>query len=99
MTEDKSWYGISRDNIDWYPSIDYAKCTGCMSCVRKCTYGVYSEEGDKPKVVKPKNCLVGCTGCERVCPQGAISHPPRAYLQNLAKNSDIKLCTCGGDCE
>jgi len=93
------WFGIDREKIDWFPTIDYHKCTVCMSCVRKCTHGVYAEVEGKPKVVGPKNCVVGCTGCEPVCPQGAISHPPKEYLQNLANNQDYKLCTCGGGCE
>ena len=93
---DEKWFGIDRDKIDWFPTIDYDKCIGCMACVSKCGHGVYAEENGKPKVVKPKNCVVGCTGCEPICPQEAITHPPKSYLQGLTKNKDFKHgCDCG----
>jgi len=92
----EKWFGIPREEIDWFPTINYEKCTGCMACVKKCSNGVYGERKGKPKVVKPKNCVVGCTGCEPVCPVGAISHPPREYLEKLAKRKDFKVgCNCG----
>jgi len=97
---EKQRFGIPREQINWFPIIDYAKCVGCMACVKKCKHGVYAEESGKPKVVKPKNCLVGCTGCEPVCPQKAISHPPKEYLQKLVKKKYFQAgCTCGGECK
>jgi len=91
------WFGIPIKKIDWFPAIDYNKCIGCMACVNKCTHGVYAEKDGKPKVVKPKNCVVGCTGCEPICPQNAISHPPKSYLEKLSKRKGIKIgCQCGG---
>jgi len=96
----EKWLGIDRDEIEWFPTINYAKCTGCMACVKKCTHGVYAEKGGKPKVVKPKNCVVGCTGCEPICPQNAISHPPKSYLETLAKKDASETsCKCGGKCK
>ena len=92
-----SWCGIGRDEIDWFPTIDYTKCTGCMACVNKCKNGVYSRAKGKPRVAKPKNCVVGCTGCQPVCPVGAISHPSRGYLRSLAGRPGFKAsCSCGG---
>ena len=35
-------------------------------------------------------------GCSK-CPQKAISHPPKSYLNNLAKNAK-PACSCGGKC-
>ena len=97
---EKEWFGIPREQIDWFPAIDYASCTGCMACVKKCSHGVYGESNGKPKVVAPKNCVVGCTGCELACPQKAISHPPKDYLQKLVKRKDFKTgCACGGECK
>jgi NAD-dependent dihydropyrimidine dehydrogenase PreA subunit len=99
MKNDK-WFGIPRDEIDWFPKIDYKKCIGCMACLKKCSHGVYSEENGKPKVVKPKNCVVGCTGCDEICPQKAISHPSKEYLEELVKRKDFKMgCNCGGNCQ
>jgi len=65
--ENEKWFGIPRDEINWFPKIDYEKCAGCMACLKKCSHGVYSEENGKPKVVNPKSCVVGCTGCDEVC--------------------------------
>ena len=96
---EEKWFGIPRKEIDWYPKIDFENCTGCMVCVKKCVHGVYSEDNGKPKVVAPKNCIVGCTGCDAVCPQEAISHPAKEYLQKLTKRNDFQIeCKCGGDC-
>ena len=94
------WFGIPREEIDWFPTIDYGKCVGCMACVKKCTQGVYTDENGKPKVVAKKNCVVGCTWCDSICPKGAISHPPKEYLQNLVKRKDFQSgCACGGGCK
>lgn len=96
---ENEWFGIPRGQIDWFPTIDFGKCIGCGACVKKCTHGVFAEENGKPKVVAPKNCVVGCAGCEQVCPQEAISHPPKKYLQKLAKTKEFKICDCGGECK
>ncbi len=89
----EKWFGIDRDKIEWFPTIDYEKCIGCMACVRKCTHRVYEEEDGKPKVVGKLNCVVGCTNCEATCPVEAISHPPKEGLLKLAKQQG---CGCGG---
>lgn len=97
--ENNKWFGILREEIDWFPTIDYEKCSGCLACVRKCSNGVYAEEESRPKVINPKNCVVGCTGCDEICPQKAISHPPKEYLEELIKCDDFKMgCSCGGNC-
>jgi len=93
----ETWNGIERDKIKWFPTIDYKKCASCMVCVNFCTHEVYAEKDGKPKVVNPNNCVVGCTGCDKVCPQKAISHPPKSYLDGLVKNAK-SACSCGGKC-
>ena len=97
---DEMWKGMPREKINWHPTIDYRKCNGCLSCFRKCKHGVYSLSDGKPKVTSPKNCVVGCSGCQSVCPAGAISHPPKSYLETLAKKDASEIsCKCGGECK
>jgi len=60
---------------DWYPIIDYAKCAGCMTCVNFCPHGVFSIRDKKPQVTNGESCVDMCKGCEKICPEHAISHP------------------------
>jgi NAD-dependent dihydropyrimidine dehydrogenase PreA subunit len=77
----EEWHGIPRKEIPWYPTIDYKKCVGCGKCVDYCKLGTYEfdqKNGKQTSVVKnPYNCVVLCTGCDDVCPEGAISHPSK----------------------
>ena len=96
----KEWQGIPRKKIDWYPTIDYGKCSNCLSCISFCKNGVYKNNDGKPKVVKPYNCVVGCIGCDNICPSRAISHPPQEYLVKLANKFKKNIngnysCSCG----
>jgi NAD-dependent dihydropyrimidine dehydrogenase PreA subunit len=92
------WFGIPREEIEWFPTINYDKCVSCMACLNKCTHGVYAEDNRRPKVVNKMGCVVGCTGCQKVCAQGAISHPSKEYLKKLSKRKDFKIgCECGGN--
>ncbi len=83
--ETNKWFGIPRQEIDWFPTIDKEKCTACLTCVKFCKKGVYDVLENKPKVVEPKNCVVGCRGCDTKCLVGAISHPSDEYLNELLK--------------
>ena len=93
----ETWNGIPREKINWHPTINYRKCDGCLSCFRKCKHGVYSLSDGKPKVTSPRNCVVGCTGCQSLCPAGAISHPSESYLEGLTGKHGSELSRkCGG---
>lgn len=58
----------------WFPVIDYEKCVGCLTCYNFCPNGVFSLDGDKPKVDNPLACVEFCRGCQKICPEGAISY-------------------------
>ena len=61
---------------NWYPIIDYDKCTGCLACNDMCRHGVYKPDPETglPKVVYGQGCIYGCHGCERQCPADAIRY-------------------------
>lgn len=71
----ETYRGIPREEISWFPTIDYEKCTRCGVCVEFCHQKVYSREGDRPEVTGPYRCIIGCTGCQGKCEAGAISFP------------------------
>lgn len=76
----------TKVKILWYPVIDKEKCIKCGNCVSNCNRGVYDKnEFPKPEVIKPENCYVGCTGCARKCPVGAITY---VDLRNEVKNEE-----------
>jgi len=60
---------------NWYPVIDYEKCTGCLECVKFCPHDVLSEENGKPIVKNPDLCVDYCRGCQKgACNFGAITY-------------------------
>ena len=91
------WHGIPRHQIPWHPTIDYQKCISCGKCVEYCTLGTFEFEeknGKKKTVVKnPNNCVVLCTGCDSICPSGAVSHPSKKetneLIRTLRKTHDL----------
>jgi NAD-dependent dihydropyrimidine dehydrogenase PreA subunit len=73
----------------WYPILDYDLCTECDACFNKCSNGVYKKEGNRPIVVAPDNCVLGCRGCQNLCPVGDIQ-----YAGDTG-NTENKDCCCG----
>jgi len=96
---EETWHGIPRNKIPWYPTINYEKCIICGKCVDFCHMKVFEteeEKGKKKTVVKKLNgCVVTCTGCDSICPTGAITHPSKkeflAKIRELRKNPDYRL--------
>ena len=94
---EETWHGIPRSEIPWYPTIDYEKCVSCGKCVDYCKLGTFEFEeknGEKRTVAKnPNNCVVLCTGCDEICPTGAIKHQSKKetseIIRNLRKTHDL----------
>ncbi len=88
MTE-PTWHGIPRDKIPWHPTIDYRKCVSCGKCAEYCTLGTYelkeAKGKKKPVVSNPNNCIVLCSGCDSICPAGAITHPSKKQTQEIIR--------------
>ncbi len=91
---EEEWHGIPRKEIPWAPKIDYKKCVGCGKCVEYCTLGTFTleqKEDEKRAVVKnPNNCVVLCTGCDDVCPAGAVKHPSKKQTREKIKELRVK---------
>lgn len=83
----KSWHGVDRFNLAWYPIINLSACTGCGLCVLTCGNSVFqwNTTEKKPVVALPQNCVLGCTTCGKTCPQNAISFPedPKIFIKGL----------------
>lgn len=81
---EEQYHGIPREEIPWFPTIDYEKCTSCGVCAEFCKRGVYTMD-DAPKVTDPYRCVVSCTGCKGQCKEGAISFPTLIELREVMK--------------
>lgn len=81
----RTWQGVPREQIPWFPTVYDDLCDGCRKCVEFCPYDVFAwdEETDRPQVANPLNCIVGCTACTRICAPGAITFPPSTMLASL----------------
>jgi len=60
-------------------------------CVTSCGRSVFGYDWEKKKaiVVKPLNCMVGCTSCEVWCVFNAISFRDRQYVKDLIKERKV----------
>ncbi len=83
----ETWQGIPREEVPWYPTIRDELCDGCKKCLEFCTFGVYQydEKSDKVQVIKPFNCVVGCSICALKCKPKAIMFPPLTILEMFRK--------------
>ena len=71
----KTWFGMPREEVPWFPVIEPDKCTGCRTCVDFCRNDVLEidESAGKSRVKNPFNCVVECSACANLCPEGAIT--------------------------
>jgi NAD-dependent dihydropyrimidine dehydrogenase PreA subunit len=86
---------IPREEIPWFPTINYEKCTGCLTCVKidkDAGHDVYAVEGNPPRpVVKnPYSCVVGCQTCAKMCPNEAITFPSTEELRKTLRELRLK---------
>lgn len=75
-----TFMGVERNQIDWKPTIDYAKCDFCMECDKFCPHKVFEvRENEEIKLVvkNPDNCVVFCRACAKTCGPDAISFPDK----------------------
>jgi len=81
------WHGVSREEIDWHPTVDESKCIGCGLCATTCGRGVYKYhfENKKSVVINPNNCMVACQTCANLCPVGAISFSKEGTTREKAQ--------------
>ena len=58
-------YRVPRGKIPWFPKIDLDACIGDKECVNFCKNDVFvwDELKDRPEVIRPLNCVVGCDAC------------------------------------
>ncbi|MGC8515699.1 MAG: 4Fe-4S dicluster domain-containing protein [Thermoplasmata archaeon] len=84
------WHGMDRKGINWHPTIDEDKCTGCSLCVVTCgekrnVFG-YDSDNRKAVVMFPDNCMVGCNNCGVACLFNAITFPDILYLKSVLES-------------
>jgi NAD-dependent dihydropyrimidine dehydrogenase PreA subunit len=87
------WKGVPREQVDWHPTVDGRKCTGCGMCVTSCGREVFDYDGARKRAVvaRPLQCLVGCTSCEAWCVFNAISFTDKQYVRDVIKKSGILM--------
>lgn len=87
----KPWHSVSREEINWNPTVVAERCIGCGLCVTSCGRKVYQfdYENNMAVVANPLNCMVGCSTCATVCPREAIEFPSRGYIQQFIREHKI----------
>lgn len=86
-----TWHDIPRNEIDWQPTVAADRCVDCGVCVTSCGRGVYAfdYEQNRPVVVAPELCMVGCTTCATICTQDAVEFPTQGYIRHLIKERKV----------
>lgn len=76
------WHGVPREEIEWHPTVEKELCIGCGLCVLGCGANVYAFDfnENKPVVVAPLNCKVGCVTCANA--SYGLFHSPQLALSS-----------------
>jgi NAD-dependent dihydropyrimidine dehydrogenase PreA subunit len=90
-TNNNQWHGVPRAEIQWQPTVITDRCVGCGLCATSCGRGVYAfdYESNRPVVVAPEMCMVGCTTCATICTQDAIEFPSTGYIRQLIRQKKL----------
>ena len=80
--------GLPREELQWYPTIDPAKCVKCGMCMN-CGKQVYDWTPAGPIVARPYACQPGCSTCANLCLGEAITFPDREYIREIYRREGI----------
>ena len=80
--------GYPREKVEWFPTIDAAKCVKCGMCMN-CGKNVFDWTENGAVVARPYSCSVGCTSCSHLCLGEAITFPDLEGLRQLYKKEGI----------
>ncbi|HEX3031887.1 MAG TPA: hydrogenase iron-sulfur subunit [Bacillota bacterium] len=86
--------------------VNAAKCGGCGTCVKTCSFKASSIDADRISRIDPKRCK-GCGNCVTACPTGArdlLTYPQRYLLEaikilgaaDLEKDKKVLALLCEG---
>lgn len=66
----RTWRGLPREQVPWFPTVYADRCDGCGRCLAFCPNSVYAltADGAKVEVAAPLACVVGCSACTAICP-------------------------------
>ena len=80
---------VPREKIPWFPTIDYDTCIGDQECYNFCKNDVFrwDEAEDRPRVVNPYKCVLGCNACAQICLSDAISFPALDQLREATQRA------------
>jgi len=83
------WFaGVTRQEIDWGPTIDPKKCVSCGLCLN-CGKDVFDWVEGKSAVARRDDCVVGCMTCGNLCQGRAISFPPPDDLRKSYRDHHV----------
>lgn len=80
--------GYPREKIDWSPRIEKSKCVKCGICMN-CGRNVFAWTKDGAEVVRPKECIVGCSTCANLCLGEAITFPDLKMVREIYKKNGL----------